>query len=145
MKRLYKLVYSTSILLWLLFSLGCAQDQKSGSKKTKFAPPSNIDSSGNSKELQLISSQWIDTLIEKYIQVSKNELVKAAVTEEWLFDQIKNADTAVYFIYQIGHDDSDEGGTNPRFVTDQWVYVDTATRKLYEYDIIKDSLVRWSK
>ena len=149
MKMLYKIVHYTSILLLISFALGCTQDQKSKSRKLPFSPLTNSDSIVNSKQLQVISTKWIDTLIEKYVLFSKNDAVRAAVnaklSEEWLFDQIKNVDTAVYFIYQIGHDVSDEGGFNPRFITDQWVYVDTTTRLLYEYDIIKDSLVSWSR
>ena len=149
MKKLYKIVYSSLVLLLLSFALGCGLDQKSNPTTGKTAPWTNSDSIVKSKELRVISTIWVDSLIEKYIQFSKSDPVRAAInnklSEEWLFDQIKNTDTAVYLIYQIGHDVSDEGGTNPRFITDQWVYLDTTTRTLYEYNFLKDSLIYWSK
>ena len=63
--------------------------------------------------------------------------------EEWIFDRTEKTDTANYLIYQIGHDVSDKGNTNPRFVTDQWIYIDSLKNKLYEYDLPNDSLIEW--
>jgi hypothetical protein len=30
-------------------------------------------------------------------------------------------------------------------VTDGWVYIDSLTRKIYEYDLPNDSLIKWEK
>ena len=96
-----------------------------------------------------IAKNWTDSLIENYISHSENELIRLAlkdkISEEWLFDQIVNKDTTKYFVFQIGHDVTDKGNTNKRFVTDQWIYVDSLTKKLYEYDLVNDSLIRWTK
>ena len=148
MKSLYKIAYLTPFLVLLSFALSC-RDRKGNSQRLPFSPPTGNDSIVNSKHLEVISTKWVDSLIENYIKVSKTDLVRTAVnnklSEEWLFDQIMNTDTSVYFIYQIGHDVSDDGGVNPRFITDQWVYVDTAKKVLYEYDVVKDSLIRWPR
>jgi hypothetical protein len=92
---------------------------------------------------------WTDPLIKNYINNSGNELIKLSfknkISEQWLFDQTINTDTAKYFVFQVGHDELDEGETNKRFVTDQWIYIDSATKRLYEYDVANDSLIRWTK
>jgi hypothetical protein len=43
----------------------------------------------------------------------------------------------------IRHDITDERNTNKRFVADGWVYIDSLTRKIYEYDLTNDSLIEW--
>jgi hypothetical protein len=157
MKNPNPVVYSISILLLLSFVFGCAQDQSGNSnRQTILSSPESdslitrkVDSIVNSDHPGVISKNWIDSLMGKYILLSNNVLVRAAVSnklsEEGLFDQIGNTCTAQYFVYHVGHDVSDEGGINLRFIKDQWVYVDTAARILYEYDLPKDSLIRWSK
>lgn len=94
-------------------------------------------------------AQTIDSLIDNYVRNSNNELIEFAlkdkISEEWLFDQTINTGTATYFIFQIGHDVADEDGNNQRFVTDQWIYIDSATKQLYEYDVANDSLIYWPK
>ena len=96
-----------------------------------------------------VAKNWADSLIENYISHSKSQLIrlglKGKTSEEWLFDQIVNTDTTKYFVFQIGHDVTDKGNTNQRFVTDQWIYLDSLTKKLYEYDLVNDSLIRWTK
>lgn len=86
-------------------------------------------------------------LIKHYIRYSENALIKQArsmgIEEECLFDQVVTTDTAVYYSIQIGHDVTDGGGMNPRFVTDQWIYIDTVKRELYEYDLPNDELSKW--
>jgi len=43
----------------------------------------------------------------------------------------------------MGHDFTDSDGK--RFITDSWVYIDSVKRKIYEYDVAKDTLVEWNK
>lgn len=89
---------------------------------------------------------WMDTVITGYVKHSGNELIRQAMKdstfEEWLLDSEPNANNP-RFRFQIGHDVTDEGGNNPRFVTDQWIDIDSATRKLYEYDVARDTVVLW--
>lgn len=133
-------------MLSLSFVFSCTQDSASNRNRKTISQSRNADSVINSNNPAVVSKNWIDSLLENYLLSSDNELVRAAVdnklSEEWLFDQFLDTDTAEYFIYQIGHDVADEGGINPRFVTDQWVYVDTIRRILYEYDLPNDSLIR---
>jgi hypothetical protein len=95
-----------------------------------------------------VSIDWSDSLLLAYIAFSENELIRSArkshLKEEWLLDSTLQTDTAVYQIYQIGHDVADEGGENQRFVTDQWVYLDTLKKQLYEYDLPNECLNKWT-
>ena len=88
-------------------------------------------------------------MIEDYIHNSNNALIRQSlknkISEEWLFDQTINTDTAKYFTFQIGHDVEDKKEKNRRFVNDQWIYIDSSTKHLYEYDVASDSLIRWTK
>ncbi|MET0394410.1 MAG: hypothetical protein ABW019_14785 [Chitinophagaceae bacterium] len=99
------------------------------------------------KPLAPPGTSWIDELMVTYINTSGNTLIRATRQEntriEWLPDRVEDTDTATFLVYHIGHDVTDEGGTNPRFVTDGWVYIDTLTRQLYEYDIAGDRLTPW--
>jgi len=140
-----------SFLLLALCSLTISCQQRSkpvhqatltGQKDTLINLPPETD---NSKQTQT----WTDSLISNYIQHTSNDLIKVARNSkmpiEWLYDQAKDTDTAHFLIYQIGHDMTDEEGTNPRFVTDGWIYIDSLTKKLYEYDLPNDSLIPWHR
>lgn len=165
MKRLKSILCVSAVLLLALFEFGCAQ--KGSSNKSKLSMPANVitdtptihnvDStilhksnlSLKPNRLKTKTGKWFDSLKEKYTLESKNELVRAAVSdklsEEWLFDQVIETDTAKYFVYAIGHDVSEKDGSDLRFITDQWVYVDSSRRLLYEFDVDNERLVRWSK
>lgn len=98
-------------------------------------------------DLSSIDFSWTDYTLTKYIAFADSKLIKNARTshiqEEWLFDQTLQTDSAVYQIYQIGHDVTDEGSENARFVTDQWVYLDTTRKRLYELDMDTEELSEW--
>jgi hypothetical protein len=134
-----KKVLSLATLLVFLFS--CKKDKEEVSTENIV----EIDTIKVAKPQQ--PSNWKDNLLAKYISKSDNTLIQAAnkqkLNEEWLFDQEIVTDTASYLVYQIGHDVTDEKGSNPRFVTDQWVRIDTISRQLYEYDLANDSLIKW--
>lgn len=90
---------------------------------------------------------WLSTTLMNYIATSKSPLVVAAtkqgIKEGWVIDDAIETDTANYMVIQIGHDVAEADGSEPRRVTDQWLYVDTLSRKIYEYDLPADSLVYW--
>lgn len=95
------------------------------------------------------SSIWFDSLIEGYIHRTDNKIIRLAIkdqiSEEWLLDQIVKTDTANYFVFQIGHDVADTGETNKRFITDDWIYIDSLTKRIYEYDLENDRLIKWNE
>ncbi|MGG9964092.1 hypothetical protein [Ferruginibacter sp. SUN106] len=149
------------ILIWLLsislLAVGCRQNT-SNSTSTKDSLIAAHDTSLQQQDTNRViknrpglkvAQTWTDSLIENYINNSNNALIKLSlkskVSEEWLFDQTINTDSAKFLVFQIGHDESDKGEKNKRFVTDQWIYIDSVTKRLYEYDAANDSLIRLSK
>jgi len=119
------------ILVSFVFSalvISCRQGKK-GDTKNITAPAKRIT--------------WVDSLVMKYISQTDDDLVKLAVKdtipEEWSLDRMETTDTANCFVFQIGH------SFEHRFVTDKWVYIDSLTRNIFEYDLANDSLIRWPK
>ncbi len=138
-------IYSNmqKVILVLSFSfilISCGQHDKSydNTQKADSLVLKTIQNNSKANEISF------ESLLKKYISQSKNELIAhSRKNEMWLFDRTENADTAIYLVYQIGHDETDKGNTNPRFVTDQWIYIDSLNSKLYEYDLLNDSLIEW--
>jgi hypothetical protein len=92
--------------------------------------------------------KWINAVVLDYIEKSNSKLIRAAraenISETWMFDHVLSTDTAKYVIVQIGHDVVESDRADPRYVTDEWIYIDTISRKLYEYDLPIDSLIFWN-
>jgi hypothetical protein len=91
---------------------------------------------------------WCNDLIRDYIARSKDEFLvldrqDTSVHFEWYVDRIENENGKKFMIFHLGHEVSDEGNTNVRFVTSGWLYIDSLSRKLYVYDIAKDTIVLW--
>lgn len=132
------------ILSFVFAVTSCGQvDQKGSGKST--TPSINSLGSGSYPK-----ANWYVELLNNYIKKSESDLIKSsrqdqAIKIEWLLDRVEDADSAKYYIFHIGHDVVDEGNTNPRFVTDGWVYIDSLTKTLYEYDLPNDKLIKWEK
>lgn len=94
-------------------------------------------------------NDWKDKLIANYIRNSKNELIKSSFERDeyiqWILDRTEKNDTTQFYIYHIGFDESEEDGSELRFSTCGWVYLDSVKRKLYEYDLPNDTIVEWKK
>lgn len=86
---------------------------------------------------------WVDSLVMKYINQTNDTIIKLArrdnIPVEWMLDRTENTDTAKYLVFQIGH------SFEHKFLTDKWLYIDSLTRNIYEYDLPNDSLIRWPK
>ncbi|SEP32854.1 hypothetical protein [Mucilaginibacter sp. OK283] len=88
----------------------------------------------------------VDSLVSRYIHYSSNALVALSPTdrsvhEEALFDQEIKTDSASYLVYNIGHDLEDKDAA--RLVSDNWIYVDTLKRKVFDYTP-DEKLVEWT-
>ena len=128
------------ISTFLLFACSQAENNISNNKGSSTLNPDTIHTAK--------TINWYEALLTNYIQHSDNEFIDlsrkdTAIKIESLFDRFENTDTATYLIFQIGHDVAEEDGINMRFVTDSWVYIDSLTRNLYEYDFQTDKLVQW--
>lgn len=92
--------------------------------------------------------EWCNDLISDYLAQSTDELLllerqDTSVHFEWYVDRVEKEFGKRYMIFHLGHKVSDEGNTNVRFVTNGWLYIDSLSRKLYVYDIAKDTIVLW--
>lgn len=96
-----------------------------------------------------LTENWYDPIVSHYIQQSDRELIKAHRKNgdhiEWLLDSTQKTDSTNYYIFNIGQTVTDECQTNPRFSSDGWIYVDSLSKKVYEYDLPNDRLVLWTK
>jgi hypothetical protein len=145
------------ILTLTIFAFGCVQANKDNSTNvdTFFSKKDSLVYDVDVVKINLANNHsdtsinWTALLLKNYINHSNNKLIRLAlkdkISEEWLFDQIIKTDTAKYFVFQIGHDVLDSGETNKRFITDGWVYIDSLTKNLYEYDLTNDRLIKWNK
>jgi outer membrane murein-binding lipoprotein Lpp len=147
------------ILTLMITTFGCEHTNKDNSANTNhdtlLSKKDSLAEKVDTAKINLTnnhsdtSKNWADSLIKNYIIHSDNKLIRLAlkdkISEEWLFDQIIKTDTAKYFVFQIGHDVMDSGETNKRFITDVWVYIDSLTKTIYEYDLPNDRLVRRNK
>ena len=91
---------------------------------------------------------WCNDLIRDYIARSNDEFLvmerqDTSVHFEWYVDRIEEKNGKKFMIFHLGHEVSDEGNTNVRFVTSGWLYIDSLSRKLYVYDLAKDTIVLW--
>ena len=88
---------------------------------------------------------WADVLVTQYISLTDNTAVQNAAKDSsiaWLWDQLLDTDSAKYMVCHLGHDYEDDYGK--RFITDGWLYIDTLTHQVYEYDVPDDSLIVWN-
>jgi hypothetical protein len=95
-----------------------------------------------------VQLDWCDDLIEDYVARSTDELLvlerkDTSVHFGWYLDRIENEFGKKYMIFHLGHEVSDEGNTNVRFVTNDWLYIDSLARKLYVYDFATDTIILW--
>jgi len=98
-------------------------------------------------ELAELDVSWSDSLLKMYMAFGNNEVLKQAhksnFSLEWMYDNTLKTDSAVYDIYRIGHEISRDEGADTRFIVDQWIYLDTTRKQLYEYDAATNKLSKW--
>lgn len=93
------------------------------------------------------TQNWYDDLIADYIKKSDNKLIKTSLKNkeriEWLLDRTEKTDSTNYYIFNIGQNVSEEDGSESRFTSNGWIYIDSISKKIYEYDLPNDSLIVW--
>ena len=136
-----RLVFFFAFAIAMVTIVSCAEQQTQ-----------NVQTSN--KEVQNVGTisvgqlDWCNDLISDYIARSTDELLvlerqDTSVHFEWYLDRTENEYGKKYMIFHLGHEVSDEGNTNVRFVTNGWLYIDILSRKLYVYDFALDTIVLW--
>ncbi|WP_276134498.1 hypothetical protein [Polluticoccus soli] len=115
-------------LLIISFATGCVQTTETASD--------------NSKPVRKLA--WYDSLILEYIANNDTGALQQVQIDnageiEWKFDGMIETDSINFMAFRVGH--TAEG----RFMTDDWVYIDSNKRRLYGYDTGTDSISLWQK
>lgn len=108
-----------------------------------------LESKIENPENKILSTDWKDDLIVDYIKNSEKDLIKIHFKNkdklQWILDSTEKNDSTLFYIYNIGVDVAEEDGSEPRFSSCGWVYLDSVKRKLYEYDLPNEQLNEWKK
>ena len=82
-------------------------------------------------------SLWADSLVLKYLDNNSERLTEVDGYEvTYMKDyQIRNGKN--YAAIKIGH------SFEYKYVTDQWLYIDSLTHEIFEYDLPNDTLIKW--
>ncbi|MBC9929885.1 hypothetical protein [Chitinophaga qingshengii] len=140
-------------LLPLCATFACADNHnQQGKTDTTTATVHNVSAAPGANAKPGVDTDavpaWADSLIIAFSQETSNELIRFAAKEktlEWMLDGTEETDSATYMVFHLGHHMEEPDHTDPRFATDGWVYINTRTRKLYEYDVAADNLIPWHK
>jgi hypothetical protein len=147
------------IIIMVLFAFSCSQPKMNSEshhskRDTTAKTPVQLATVNKPKKARADTVNgeypgWVDTLLIAYVKHTKNESVSHAMAhhlkEEWILDDRKKTDSASYWVFNVGHNVSEPDGTEKRYISDSWVYVDSLKRKLYEYGPDSGKLVEWKK
>ncbi len=138
-------IYLVLVLISIISCTKTKKDIRNNADTTTEAIAINNESVKS--ETQPDIKNWYDAIIADYIKKSDNQLIKLALKNkeqvEWLLDRTEKTDSTNYYIFNIGQNVMDENNTNPRFTSDGWIYIDSLSKKVYEYDLPNDSLIVW--
>ena len=138
-------IYLVLVLISIISCTKTKKDIRNNADNTTEAIAINNESVKS--ETQPDIKNWYDAIIADYIKKSDNQLIKLALKNkeqvEWLLDRTEKTDSTNYYIFNIGQNVMDENNTNPRFTSDGWIYIDSLSKKVYEYDLPNDSLIVW--
>ncbi len=138
-------IYLVLVLISIISCTKTKKDIRNNADTTTEAIAINNESVKS--ETQPDIKNWYDAIIADYIKKSDNQLIKLALKNkeqvEWLLDRTEKTDSTNYYIFNIGQNVMDENNTNPRFTSDGWIYIDSLSKIVYEYDLPNDSLIVW--
>jgi hypothetical protein len=141
-----------SLVLVFISFLSCKKDETksvASDLQTEINQKDTLETKPKSAEKRILSTDWQDSLIVDYVKNSKKDLIKMHFKNndklEWILDRTQKNDSTQFYIYNIGVDVAEEDGSEPRFSSCGWVYLDSVKRKLYEYDLPNDTIVEWKK
>ncbi|MBK7764313.1 MAG: hypothetical protein IPI46_13370 [Bacteroidetes bacterium] len=82
---------------------------------------------------------WADEYIIKYLQCNKERLAEFDGQPLTYIKETIERNERNYVKVKIGRN------FKHRYVTNQWIFVDSLTKEIYEYDTTNDSLLRWDE
>ncbi len=131
------------LIFVLLVIISCKESKTSRKDVFKVTDKKSVPKLEESSKNRI----WYDDLIVFYIKNSKDEFVKMAYQNneqiEWLLDRTEKTDSTNYYIFNIGQSVSEDGRSEKRFSSYCWLYIDSLTKKIYEYDLPNDKIILW--
>jgi hypothetical protein len=135
----------SAFLLSILLFVSCGHPAKNN-------PASSITTKADSASFSTINDtmpdapEWCDALTNeylKYLEHTHNPMIRDGETDtviniKWMFDGMDKEDSANYYMMRLGYDIGDS--IDGRFLTIGWFYIDSATKKTFEYSSIDDTL-----
>lgn len=132
--------FLNSTALFLLFIFVCCSSKPNSTKKDNNKSAVTLQ---ETKCKSTLENDWKDSIVNHYIITTKNPLINSLKNDTingyaWMYD--KDTDRGKNFIaVRIGHSLED------RFATSGWLYIDTITKKVFELDIAKNTLIAVDK
>lgn len=83
------------------------------------------------------AASWADNLIIEYLEANREYLTEVESFPVTYFKETQIRNNKVYAAARIGH------FFEHKYITDQWIFIDSITMAIYEYDLPNDSLIAW--
>ncbi len=80
---------------------------------------------------------WADQYIIKYLEQNKDRLTEVDGYPVTYIKEISERNKRKYAMVKIGH------SFEHRYIADQWIFIDSMSKVIYEYDLANDSLILW--
>jgi len=131
-----------STAVFLLFIFACCSPKPNSTKKDNNKNNSAVTLQ-ETKRKSTLENDWKDSIVNHYIITTNNPLINSLKNDSingyaWMYD--KDTDRGKNFItVRIGQ------SLENRFATSGWLYIDTLTKKVFELDIAKDTLIAVDK
>jgi hypothetical protein len=124
------------IALFSILFLGCNNSGDCGTENIKLERP-----------LHSVDIKLLDSVVLNYITYSDNKLVRKptrgdTTTTSYHRMNISRTDSAIYYVYSLGHDVPKGSGPN-KFEKVSLLFVDSSTLFSYEYNELTKTLKEW--
>jgi hypothetical protein len=131
---------SIPVFVLLLLIVACKNNLDVNKQSLELKDSSSLPVVAETSINDIPSSDWLDDSIANYIRFSQMDLIvldrKNNDQISWMIDK-QDRNERVYYAIKIGRDFED------RFVSDGWIFIDSASRQIYEYDLAEDSLIEF--
>lgn len=81
--------------------------------------------------------KWANEYILKYLKANKGRLIAVDGYPVTYIKESRLEYQRKFCVTRIGH------SFESHYVTDQWIYIDSVSKKIYEYDVANDTINEW--
>ena len=135
-----KKVKGNILFVFLFVTVACTSNLEMNKQNLDYKDSLTTPLVEDSAVINIPSIEWLDDSVSQYIKRSQMDLIaldkKTNKQISWMIDK-QERNERVYYAIKIGRDFED------RFVSDGWIFIDSASRQVYEYDLAEDSLIEF--